>query len=163
MNGDFLERAQQLMLNSEFNEKLDSLINSQGKNGGKNISESRGGSPIAPKGGSGIKAGSAYQNMSKMINETPSLLYSPALDSEFKQSSIINENLNTNNNGIDYSLIKTIVNESIRENLKEIRKGILAEGTTLKGIKIAKGNKIQLVDSKGNLYEGVLKLKASNN
>ena len=37
-------------------------------------------------------------------------------------------------------------------------KSILSENT-IKGLKISKGNKIQLLDVSGNLYEGVLTLK----
>ena len=58
------------------------------------------------------------------------------------------------NNGIDYSIIKAIVNEC----LKEYSKQQLNEGV-VSGLRFAKGNKIQFLDSKGNLYEGVLTLK----
>lgn len=56
--------------------------------------------------------------------------------------------------GVDYSVIRAIVENC----LKEYSKGMLNEGT-IRGFKLAKGNKIQVVDAKGNLYEGVLKLK----
>lgn len=63
---------------------------------------------------------------------------------------------------IDYSLIKTIIDESVKRNLEEMKKTMLNESVTtptFRGMKIADGNKIQFLDSKGNLYEGVLKLK----
>lgn len=63
---------------------------------------------------------------------------------------------------VDYSLIKTIIDESVKRNLEEIKKTMLNESViapTFRGMKIADGNKIQFLDSKGNLYEGVLKLK----
>ena len=63
-----------------------------------------------------------------------------------------------NNSGIDYSLIRMIVEESINKKISEL--SMLNESaSTLKGLKFAEGNKIQFVDSKGNLYEGELKLK----
>lgn len=63
-----------------------------------------------------------------------------------------------NNDGIDYSLIKSIIDESVRRHISEIKESILSENT-IKGVKISKGNKIQLLDMSGNLYEGVLTLK----
>lgn len=63
-----------------------------------------------------------------------------------------------NMGGIDYSLIKSIIDESVQRNLREMNKGMLNENT-LKGLKINKGNKIQLIDNAGNLYEAVLTLK----
>lgn len=63
-----------------------------------------------------------------------------------------------NGSGIDYSLIKAIIDESVRRNLEEMRNGLLNENV-IRGMKIAKGNKIQFLDSAGNLYEGVLTLK----
>lgn len=65
------------------------------------------------------------------------------------------------NTGIDYSLIKTIIDESVRRNIEEIKGNMLTESKSagLAGLKMMKGNKIQLVDTNGNLYEGVLTLK----
>ena len=62
------------------------------------------------------------------------------------------------NGGVDYNYLKYIINECIKENLK----GTLNEsvnGTDFRGMRIAPGNVIQFIDSKGNLYEGQLKLK----
>lgn len=53
---------------------------------------------------------------------------------------------------IDYALIKTIVKECIRESQT------LQEGQ-VQGLRIGKGNVIQFVDNKGNIYEGKLTLK----
>ena len=64
----------------------------------------------------------------------------------------------TNNNGIDYTIIKAIVEECIKRNMEEIKQNILSE-STLKTVKLANGNKIQLVDNKGNLYESTLTFK----
>ena len=86
-----------------------------------------------------------------------------------KNLSLENREMNTNGNqqvpiptrnsdGIDYSLIKSIIDESVRRHISEIKESILSENT-IKGVKISKGNKIQLLDMSGNLYEGVLTLK----
>ena len=59
--------------------------------------------------------------------------------------------------GIDYTYIKYLIKEAISE-----QANILKENTTMnnfRGMRIADGNVIQFIDAKGNLYEGVLKLK----
>lgn len=63
-----------------------------------------------------------------------------------------------NYGGINGDYLKFIVNEAVKEALK----GTLNEsigGNTMKGFRIVQGNIIQFIDSKGNLYEGQLKLK----
>lgn len=63
--------------------------------------------------------------------------------------------------GIDYALIKTIVNECIEQKLSEItERGLLSEGTTLKGIGLSEG-KIKLVDNKGNVFQAKLEYKGN--
>jgi hypothetical protein len=61
-------------------------------------------------------------------------------------------------NGIDYNYIKYMIEEGIKNALS---KQPINENATnnLIGLKMAEGNKIQFMDSKGNIYEGVLKLK----
>lgn len=63
--------------------------------------------------------------------------------------------------GIDYSLIKMIVNECVKNSLAEMKSSLLTESAapTMRGFQIKDGNKIQFLDTKGNLYEGVLRLK----
>jgi hypothetical protein len=58
---------------------------------------------------------------------------------------------------VDYNYLKYIIYECIKENLK----GRLNEssGGTLKGIKIGQGNVFEFMDSKGNIFEGQMKLK----
>ena len=59
--------------------------------------------------------------------------------------------------GIDYNYIKYLVETAIKEN-----SGLLTEsaaGATFRGMRLVEGNKFQFVDSKGNVYEGVLTLK----
>lgn len=53
---------------------------------------------------------------------------------------------------IDYNYIKFLINECIKENLKQLN-----ESASLSTLKMAGGNKIEFVDSKGNVYEGVLR------
>lgn len=65
----------------------------------------------------------------------------------------------TINTGIDYGVIKALIDESISRHLNEIKNQILNESTTLKGFKLTEGNKVQFLDTKGNLYEGTLTLK----
>ena len=65
------------------------------------------------------------------------------------------------NGGIDYTLIKTIVNECIEQKLSEMaERGFLNEGTTLKGIGLSEG-KIKLVDNKGNIFQAKLEYKGN--
>ena len=58
--------------------------------------------------------------------------------------------------GIDYSLIKTIIDESVSRQLKSLNE---STGPTMRGMRFINGNAFQFVDNKGNLYEAVLKLK----
>ena len=63
--------------------------------------------------------------------------------------------------GIDYALIKSIVNECIENKLNEmLGHGLLNEGTTLKGIGLSNGN-IKLIDNKGNVYSAKLEYKGN--
>ena len=55
--------------------------------------------------------------------------------------------------GVDYNYIKYLIEDS----MKSLKEQILSE-STLGAIKIGKGGKIALVDSKGNVYEANLKL-----
>lgn len=68
----------------------------------------------------------------------------------------------SNTNGVDYTIIKAIVNECIQSNIESLKKVALNESTNMNkfvGMKMGDGNKIQFIDNKGNLYEGVLKFK----
>ena len=62
--------------------------------------------------------------------------------------------------GIDYSIIKAIVNECIRENLS----GLLTEGNNQLKTVVLKGGNISLVDNSGNVYAAKLeKIKDGSN
>ena len=60
--------------------------------------------------------------------------------------------------GFDSNYLKFLVKEAVKECMEEMKSEILSE-STLKGIKIAGGNKIMLVDQKGNLFEAAMTLK----
>ena len=60
--------------------------------------------------------------------------------------------------GINYDMIKYLVSEAIKENMEIIRQNMLNENV-MAGIRMPGGNKIQFLDSKGNVYEGQLVLK----
>lgn len=63
--------------------------------------------------------------------------------------------------GIDYALIKTIVNECIEAKFNEMaQRGVLNEGTTIKGIGLSNG-KIKLVDNKGNVFSAKLEYQGN--
>ena len=76
----------------------------------------------------------------------------------------VNEISKPSSSGIDYTIIKAIIDESVRRNLDEYMQKTLNESKNdMKLLRLSKGNKIQVVDSKGNLYEGVLSLKKNLN
>ena len=73
----------------------------------------------------------------------------------------LTETVNSGGGGIDYSLIKTIVNECIETKLNEVlSKGLLTEGATLSGIGLKNG-KIKIVDNKGNVYSAKLEYQGN--
>lgn len=59
--------------------------------------------------------------------------------------------------GIDYGIIKYLINEAIKENMKTMLNE--SNSTVLRGMRIVDGNVFQYIDNKGNLWEGVMKLK----
>lgn len=64
------------------------------------------------------------------------------------------------NNGIDYSVIKALIDESIKRNLSELKTELINENTSnIKTMRIVNGNKVQVLDNQGNLYEGTLTFK----
>ena len=81
------------------------------------------------------------------------------LDGKGMQKKQINEQ--SVGGGIDYALIKTIVNECIEAKFNEMaQRGVLNEGTTIKGIGLSNG-KIKLVDNKGNIFSAKLEYQGN--
>ena len=60
--------------------------------------------------------------------------------------------------GFDSNYLKFLVKEAVKECMDDMKKELLNE-TTVRGFKVGNGNKLMLVDNKGNLYEGEMKLK----
>ena len=60
--------------------------------------------------------------------------------------------------GIDSNYLKFLVKEAVKECMNEMKTELLNE-TTVRGFKVGAGNKLMLIDNKGNLYEGEMKLK----
>ena len=58
---------------------------------------------------------------------------------------------------IDYNYLKYIINECIKENMGKLNEG--ANMSDFRGMRITNGNVFQFIDTKGNLWEGQLKLK----
>lgn len=73
-------------------------------------------------------------------------------------------NSSTNNNAavqqIDYSLIKLIINDAIKENLSQIKSTLLTENKNDKKVSCVRlGDTLQFLDSDGNLFEAKLTFK----
>ena len=60
--------------------------------------------------------------------------------------------------GIDSNYLKFLVKEAVKECMDEMKAEVLNE-STLRGLKIGGGNKIMLIDQKGNLFEAQMTLK----
>ena len=60
--------------------------------------------------------------------------------------------------GFDSNYLKFLVKEAVKECMEEMKTELLSE-STLKGLKIGGGNKIMLIDQKGNLFEAQMTLK----
>ena len=96
---------------------------------------------------------SGYQPGASLLNEQRQQTYvqpaQPVYQPQYQQ---------TQTGGIDYNMIKYLVSEAIKENMEIIKQSLLNE-STLRGINMPGGNKIQFLDTKGNVYEGQLVLK----
>ena len=157
-----LSHAQSLIMNEEFNSKVEAMA----RNGNGTISQVPNRQVIneAPKPVSKpITKATNSQDMipSPAIDKPLSVNVAPPQTSGNYQLNERYQQQPMPNVGIDYSLIKTIIDESVRNTIKEYMGNTLNENTEprLMGMRIGNGNKIQMIDTKGNLYEGVLKLK----
>lgn len=92
---------------------------------------------------------------------------------EVRKEKPIRESISTpipsSNSSIDYSLLKTIINEAVRENMKKyaaaMTKKIISESTSssnnVQAIKL--GNKFSFITENGDIYEATLKYKSNLN
>lgn len=179
-----LSRAQELMLSEEFNAKVESKAGKVRKNKGGGSSEfsmleaqafgytpSQGNETYEKIQTVQTKRNMNDCKMPKAIMESIQNLPLMSGDDSMVETMPIMEEITRNvkqyaptptpikeersvGSNVDYALIKTIVEECFRQHeKKQLNEGVV------RGFKIGSGNKIQFVDSKGNLYEGVLTLK----
>lgn len=191
--GNALARAQKLMLDENFNRKVEASARAlKGKSmnggGGNDLSafeaaafgsapstpnrnyEMLQETPVATKKNTGIPS-----NILESFQQTPPM----SGGMEMTAPSYLFENLQQQPSapqrpvyqqpqyqqpqqqaGIDYEYIKYMINESV----KNVVGQLLSEGgSTVKGMRIKDGNTIQFLDTKGNLYEGTLKVKKKAN
>lgn len=172
--------------NNTFGDDLDLSTNvpSQYRGAGKLLSENKNTSSNTMSEEKAASLGipmSVFREMEKdygeggMLSGTPSIMTESSgsvLDgvrlnpSPRKQEPIVEQRytptpqpqIPTGTAGVDYTIIKAIVEECIKRNIEEIKASILQE-SSLKRVRLGEGNKIQLVDNKGNLYESTLEYK----
>lgn len=109
-------------------------------------------------------------NESNFYSQKKSIMESfndlPPISGDNFQNYLKNQNLVTEEkkyNGqehtqaFDYSLLKMIVNECIKENLQQIKESL--NENVIRGMRVNQGGIIQFLDKSGNLYEGQIKLK----
>lgn len=196
MNKNFLQEAQKLMLDDNFNRIVESRskgfsANNKGRefvdtnameqalfgygdntpstSSNRTLNETKDDDAIDFNAGGAKKLPTAIRE-SFMNNPTPKEFYdgpASSLEEMAKQLKLSEQvsrqyqpqqvSIPQGNGVIDYALIKTIVNEAINEKLGNMLNE--SAGSAFRGMKFIDGNKIQFLDSKGNLYEGVMKLK----
>lgn len=88
--------------------------------------------------------------MEKVVSNVPNL--QPQVKQQITEEKLITPNTN----GIDYNLIKNIIEECIDRKLQQLNEN------TLKGIKL-KGGKIALTDNSGNVYHASLEYRGNLN
>lgn len=170
-----LQRSAQLMNDPEFNRLVERKAGThvaKEKNGGGNDLAALEAQCFAYASGNNTPSAQvqAYQspiftNNNVNSNLSAEKIQESNLPQNIKEEYLARLNNNTqtvsmpqNNGGIDYTIIKALIDESISRNLENIKSSIITENS-LRAFKIGSGNKIQLLDQKGNLYEAELKLK----
>lgn len=165
---EIIGNAQRLMLNEDFWAKVDSVDESR-SNGKKtkgsgseifkdnlnNIQSLQGSNPVQRK-----KTGNPV--MDSFIDKPPMTgVNNPyQLNETFVQTPSIQTQTSTQPSTaqIDYNYIKYMIEEAVKNALSQNKLNESVNNNIL-GMKMCEGNKIQFMDSKGNIYEGVLKLK----
>lgn len=160
---EILNRSAQLINSDEFNYKVEQFSHSKGKNSKKtsinefNDLERQAFGELAEEVAAPRTAGevlfkgdksSLPNSIKEALGQRPTLNNQPMTPSVYSTTTI------------DYSLIKSLIDESIQRHLGSIKEELLSESkNNLKAFKFSNGNTIQFLDNKGNLYEAVLKLK----
>lgn len=181
--GNVLAKAQSLMLDEGFNARVEAAARAH--RGGGTISDSEiamfeqqafGGQSKNVKAVQRLEQADYESNLSKLpdairesfvklppqSDKTPISSVVEKLSKNLIQEEKVHTPVSIPQTGVvDYSLIKLIVKECVKESLAEMKGSMLTESSSpsFRGMRIADGNKFQFIDSKGNLYEGVLKLK----
>jgi hypothetical protein len=163
-----IANAQSLMLNEDFWAKVDSVDQSR-SNGKKtkgsgseifkdnlnNIHSLQGSNPVQRK-----KTGNPV--MDSFIDKPPMTgVNNPyQLNETFVQTPSMQTQTTAqpSTTQIDYNYIKYMIEEAVKNALSQNKLNESVNNNIL-GMKMCEGNKIQFMDSKGNIYEGVLKLK----
>lgn len=163
---EIISRASTLMNNDEFNRLVEA------KAGRKNINKSGGDAQIAmfeaQAFGSPISTNKLPpQQNTQTTNKLPNIIREsfekvpPINSTQMSMNSLMGGQPQQNYTpsvGIDYTIIKALIDESISRHLSEIKQNLLNESVnSLSGIKIGDGNKIVLVDKAQNVYDATLK------
>lgn len=169
-----IANAQKLMINEDFWSKVESVESSRTTNGGK----------VKGSCAEVFRNNSDVQQMQMETNNRRKKTGNPVLDSFIDKppmtgehnpyllnETFVNPQHNTqqpiiqervvqqpSNTQVDYNYIKYLVEEAVKNALSQ---NMINESKSnnILGMKMCEGNKIQFIDSKGNIYEGVLKLK----
>ena len=169
-----IANAQKLMINEDFWSKVESVDSSRTTNGGK----------VKGSCAEVFRNNSDVQQMQIETSNRRKKTGNPVLDSfidkppmtgennpyllnetfvtqqQNTQQPIIQERImqQPSNTQVDYNYIKYLVEDAVKN---AISQNVINESknNNILGMKMCEGNKIQFMDSKGNIYEGVLKLK----
>lgn len=176
---DIIANAQSLMLNEDFWSKVDDVEMSRSTNGKKskgsgleifknNLNDvvrlKETAAPKREKTGNPVldsfidKPPMTGINNPYQLNELNAIGSTQTNQQENRsyQSNTYTQTQNTTS--IDYNYIKYIVEEAVKNAMSN---NVINEstGSNIIGMKMSEGNKINFIDKKGNIYEGVLKLK----
>ena len=163
---EILNRSAQLINSDEFNYKVEQFSHSKNKASGKKNSVNEFNHLERQAFGDLIEEATAPTTAGEILFKGDKSSLPESIKEALGQRNIpVTQPMNTNtymssNNGIDYSLIKSLIDESIQRHLSSIKDELLNESkNTLKAFKFSNGNTVQFLDNKGNLYEAVLRLK----
>lgn len=175
---DIIANAQSLMLNEDFWSKVDNVEMSRSTNGKRSkgsgleifknnlddvvrLQETT--APKREKTGNPVldsfidKPPMTGVNNPYQLNELNAIGSTQTKQPE-NRSYQSNTHTQTQNTSIDYNYIKYLVEEAVKNAMSN---NVINEstGSNIIGMKMSEGNKINFIDKKGNIYEGILKLK----